>query len=43
MKKILMVAAVLFLTACSVGGSVSAGGGSNGIGVGLGIGTGIRF
>lgn len=43
MKKILVVATVLMLAACSLGGSVSAGGGSNGVGLGIGLGTGIRF
>ncbi|WP_262508702.1 hypothetical protein [Ursidibacter maritimus] len=43
MKKIFIIALALFISACSLGGSVSAGGGSNGMGVGLGIGTGIRF
>lgn len=43
MKKIGLVALIAMLTACSVGGSVNAGGGSNGIGLGIGLGTGIRF
>lgn len=44
MKKILFCLALAsVLSACSAGGSVSAGGGSNGVGIGLGLGTGIRF
>lgn len=43
MKKFLMIIMVLILTACTMGGSINAGGGSNGIGVGLGLGTAIRF
>lgn len=41
MKKIVLITSILLIAGCSIGGSVSAGGGSNGIG--LGIGTGIRF
>ncbi|WP_269432143.1 hypothetical protein [Haemophilus sp. C1] len=44
MKKTLFIIALSsILTACTVGGGVSAGGGSNGVGLGLGIGSGIRF
>ena len=43
MKKIFIIAFALFISACSVGGSVNASGGSSGVGIGLGIGTGIRF
>lgn len=44
MKKTLFIIVLSsILTACTVGGGVSAGGGSNGVGLGLGIGSGIRF
>lgn len=43
MKKFIFCVALLALSACTLGGSVSAGGGSNGVGVGFGLGTGIRF
>ncbi|MGC7559262.1 hypothetical protein [Pasteurella sp. PK-2025] len=44
MKKPLMIIIIsLMIAGCSVGGSVSAGGGSQGVGIGLGVGTGIRF
>ena len=44
MKKTLFVIVLSsILAACTVGGGVSADGGSNGVGLGLGIGSGIRF
>lgn len=43
MKKLFFCFTLLALSACTFGGSVSAGGGSNGVGVGFGLGTGIRF
>ncbi|AGH38258.1 hypothetical protein F542_12240 [Bibersteinia trehalosi USDA-ARS-USMARC-188] len=43
MKKLIFCVLALSLVACSVGGNVSAGGGSNGVGMGFGIGTGFRF
>lgn len=44
MKKTLFIIALSsILTACTVGGDISAGGGSNGVGLGVGIGSGIRF
>lgn len=43
MRKIFVIASILILTGCTLGGSINAGGGSNGVGIGLGLGTGIRF
>ena len=44
MKKTLFIIVLSrILAAYTVGGGVSAGGGSNGVGLGLGIGSGIRF
>ena len=44
MKKTLFIIVLSsILVACTVGGGVSAGGGSNSVGLGLGIGSGIRF
>ncbi|HHF3519772.1 Uncharacterised protein [Haemophilus influenzae] len=44
MKKIFFIFALSgILAACTMGGGISAGGGSNGVGLGVGIGSGIRF
>lgn len=44
MKKIFFIFVLSgILAACTVGGGVSAGGGSNGVGLGVGIESGIRF
>lgn len=44
MKKLcIILAALLMLSACTVGGGFGVGGGSGGVGMGVGVGTGLRF